>query len=478
MPFFSQLLFPGARRRVVTTIAVVLAAPVVLFALLHRVPRLDVLFESVTFHVVVVSAIAACALGVALFAAASAARSHDASLVFLAIGCLGVGGAMLGHGLTTPGVAGMPVNVWVGRLPQLALTAFAACLLIAQAPRDAWVMRSVARHAWPTTLAAAAVLSVGVVLVVVDAARGGAVHPLPGEAYVLDALGLCTAAALVGVGLSHWRRWRLGGDRVQLALVFAAWMGAHSEVSLHLGRMWQLSWWDYHALLLAGFGGAIYAVVVGALRARDRHADLATIFRKDLLSHIQRGYPEALTALVAATEARDAYTRGHSRRVTELSLALGQRLGLRADALRRLAWGAELHDIGKIGIPDYILNKDGPLDTDERALIEQHPVIGWEIARQARSLQAILDVVRSHHERIDGRGYPDGLSGDAIPLPARIVAVADVWDALTSTRSYRPAWPIDRALEIMVEGRGTQFDERCLDAFVAHLEREGITVPA
>jgi HD-GYP domain-containing protein (c-di-GMP phosphodiesterase class II) len=385
---------------------------------------------------------------------------------------------MLGHGLTTPGVASIPVNLWVGRLPQVALAAFAACLLAAQARRDVWLMRAIARHPWRTTSVVAASLCACLVLVVVEAARGGAVRPLPGEATFFDGLAVCTVVVLVAVGLAHWRRWRLGGDRVQLALVFAAGMAAHSEVSLHLGRMWQLSWWDYHVLLLAGFGGAIYAIVVGAVRARDRHADLATVFRKDLLSHIQRGYPEALTALVAATEARDAYTRGHSRRVTELSVVMGQRLGLRSDALRRLAWGAELHDIGKIGIPDYILNKDGPLDADERALIQQHPVIGWEIGRQARSLQAILDIVRWHHERIDGRGYPDGLSGDEIPLPARIVAVADVWDALTSTRSYRPAWPTDRALGIMLGGRGTQFDERCLDALIAHLEREGISVPA
>jgi HD-GYP domain-containing protein (c-di-GMP phosphodiesterase class II) len=132
-----------------------------------------------------------------------------------------------------------------------------------------------------------------------------------------------------------------------------------------------------------------------------------------------------------------------------------------------------LHDIGKIGVPDYILNKQGPLTPDERALIEQHPLIGWEIARQVRSLKDLLDVIRWHHERFDGRGYPDGLSGDAIPLAARIVAVADVWDALTSTRSYRPAWPLERAVAIMRDGHGTQFDEVCLEEFLALIhERE------
>ena len=267
-------------------------------------------------------------------------------------------------------------------------------------------------------------------------------------------------------GAIHWRRWRLGGDRVQLALVFASWMGAESVLSLHYGRLWQLSWWDYHALLLVGFGGAVYAIVVGSVRAREKRADLNVVFKKDALSHIERGYPEALRALVAATEARDSHTRGHSRRVTELSVELGQRLKLPTDALRRLAWGAELHDIAKIGTPDYILNKEGPLTTEERALIQQHPVIGWEIARQARSLAGLLDVIRWHRERVDGRGYPDGLAGEAIPMAARIVAVADVWDALTSHRSYRPAWSVEQAVALMRQGRGTQFDAACLDEFL------------
>jgi HD-GYP domain-containing protein (c-di-GMP phosphodiesterase class II) len=315
------------------------------------------------------------------------------------------------------------------------------------------------------SLVPAGLLTAGVVTVVLDPTSGGT-SPLPGEQVAREFVSLTGGAALFITGAIHWRRWRLGGDRVQLALVFASWMGAESVLSLHYGRLWQLSWWDYHALLLVGFGGAVYAIVVGSVRAREKRADLNVVFKKDALSHIERGYPEALRALVAATEARDSHTRGHSRRVTELSVELGQRLKLPTDALRRLAWGAELHDIGKIGIPDYILNKEGPLTSEERALIQQHPVIGWEIARQARSLSGLLDVIRWHHERVDGRGYPDGLAGEAIPLAARIVAVADVWDALTSHRSYRPAWSVEQAVALMRQGRGTQFDAACLDEFL------------
>jgi putative nucleotidyltransferase with HDIG domain len=268
------------------------------------------------------------------------------------------------------------------------------------------------------------------------------------------------------VGVVHWRRWRLSGDTVVLALSIASLLSAEALVSLAFGRMWHLSWWDYHALLLLGFGSAVTAVMLGFLRTRGSEGSLADAYMKDPLHHIARGYPEALKTLVTAVEVRDVYTHGHSRRVTEIAARIGQKMGLPADELRKLVWGAELHDIGKIGIPDHIINKEGPLTTDERRLIEEHPVIGWEIARQARSLDEVLGIVRWHHERVDGTGYPDGLSGQDIPLAARIVAVADVWDALTSDRSYRPAWESAKALEVMTEGRGTQFDESCLDAFL------------
>jgi putative nucleotidyltransferase with HDIG domain len=368
----------------------------------------------------------------------------------------------------------MPMNMWVVRLPELAIASFAAGLVAALVRPSNPPNQFVARYSWLVVGIPTVVMAAGLVFIVLNPTAGPGATPMPAEELVLNVLAVASGVALVNTGMIHWRRWRLGGGRVQLALVFASWMGVQAELSLHFGRFWQLSWWDYHAVLLAGFGAAVYAVVATYSRMKERDAGLASVFKTDALTHIERGYPEALKALVAATEAKDAYTRGHSRRVTELSVKLGQRLGLPADALRKLAWGAELHDIGKIGIPDAVLNKEGRLTPDERDLVEQHPVIGWEIARQTRSLQDLLDIIRSHHERIDGSGYPDGLAGEDIPMAARIVAVADVWDAVTSTRSYRSAWPVDRALEIMREGRGTQFDARCLDEFLRLLEDEGV----
>ena len=457
----------ASRRKGLTLVAgTMIGIPVALFALLGTQPSLDVYFESANFHLIAVSAIAACAAGMAILAGVAAGRSGEAPLVFLALGCVAVGIGMLGHGLTTPGVAHIGMNLWVARLPTIAIAIFAGCQAAAiLRPRRAGA-RFAAAHPWASLALPTAVLLGATIWILVDPHRGFGIRLLPAEQTATNLLQLASSIVLIVVGVTHWRRWRFNGDTVQLALVLASLLAAEAIASMHFGRLWHLSWWDYHVLLLVGFGSTVYAVIIGYLRSRGRRDGLAHVFRRGALHHISRGYPEALTALAAAVEARDAYTRGHSQRVTAVALAIGQRLGLGSDKLRQLVWGGELHDIGKIGIPDYIIQKEGPLTADERSLVEQHPVIGWDIARQVSSLGEVLDVVRHHHERVDGTGYPDGLAADDIPRAARIVAVADVWDALTSNRSYRPAWSRDRALKIMVEGRGTQFDSVCLDAFL------------
>jgi putative nucleotidyltransferase with HDIG domain len=215
-------------------------------------------------------------------------------------------------------------------------------------------------------------------------------------------------------------------------------------------------------------------VVAGYRRTRTVQGALTSVVLRTTLDRIEHGYPEALRPLVKAVEAKDSYTQGHSMRVAELSVQIADHMGLRPSVVRALAQGGLLHDIGKIGVPDRILNKPGALTPEEREEIEEHSTVGWNIVREAHSLRGALAVVRHHHERFDGTGYPDRLSGNEIPLEARIAAVADVWDALTSDRAYRPAWPVERALEIMLEGRGTHFEPDALDALMQLLDAEGI----
>lgn len=158
-----------------------------------------------------------------------------------------------------------------------------------------------------------------------------------------------------------------------------------------------------------------------------------------------------LVALGLAIEERDPYTRGHCDRLAHLSSALGKRLGLPPSRVVALERGGYLHDIGKVTVPDAILRKESALTPEERVLMEGHAAAGERICRDLRSLQSVLPIIRHHHERLDGSGYPDGLVGDEIPLTARILQVVDVYDALTTERSYKPALPREEALAIMEE---------------------------
>jgi response regulator RpfG family c-di-GMP phosphodiesterase len=175
----------------------------------------------------------------------------------------------------------------------------------------------------------------------------------------------------------------------------------------------------------------------------------------------------AAHALAAAVEAKDAYTAGHAMRVTGYALSIAQRTG-GIDPLRfRLA--GDLHDVGKIGVPDAVLNKPGRLDAAETELVRRHPEAGSRILEPLIDDPLVLGVVRWHHERWDGAGYPDGLAGEAIPLPARVLAVADTLDAMTSRRAYRDGLPWDAARAEIRRCAGTQFDPRVVEAFEAAL---------
>jgi hypothetical protein len=289
---------------------------------------------------------------------------------------------------------------------------------------------------------------------------------LPGEAQAAMVLRGLSIAALLLTGAIHWRRWRLGRDRVDLSLVLASWLAMSAILSLGFGELWRLSWWDYHVYLLAGFAATCWAVLSQYRRWRSLSAVVAGITVRDPVAQIARAQPEALDALIGAVEAKDGYTHGHSARVAELATRIGLRMGLEPEALRRLHQGASLHDVGKIGVPDHVLNKPDRLTEEEWVWIHAHPTVGFDLANRAPSLREAAVAIRQHHERWDGTGYPDRLAGAEISMAARIVAVADVWDAITSDRAYRPAWPLDQAVSHVAGGAGSLFDPVCVEAFL------------
>jgi response regulator RpfG family c-di-GMP phosphodiesterase len=201
----------------------------------------------------------------------------------------------------------------------------------------------------------------------------------------------------------------------------------------------------------------------------ERYAsDLRETFKaeRSRAEQLRRSYVATVRALTNAVEARDAYTGKHAERVAAYGLELTTRIEPDLAGEPEIEFGFLLHDVGKVAIPDGILHKPEPLSEEERALMRRHPLIGWEILRGIPFLERSSEIVRHHHERWDGSGYPDGLAGEGIPLAARIFAVADALDAITTNRPYRPAAPLAEARRTIESCSGTQFDPRAVEAFV------------
>ena len=214
-----------------------------------------------------------------------------------------------------------------------------------------------------------------------------------------------------------------------------------------------------------------YAEVLG-----KRHAQLGVNFEEELLAKFNFDHNtipsnrifEIATSLAGAIDAKDPYTKDHSTRVAKYSGALARAINLPEKEIERIRLGALLHDVGKIGIPETVLKKEGPLSDEEWVIMKQHPTIGAEkVLMPNASLRDLIPIVKYHHERIDGKGYPEGLSNGDIPLAAKIVAIADTYHALTSDRPYRKGMSIEKAVSILEEGAGSQWDADLVRTFIS-----------
>jgi HD-GYP domain-containing protein (c-di-GMP phosphodiesterase class II) len=203
------------------------------------------------------------------------------------------------------------------------------------------------------------------------------------------------------------------------------------------------------------------ALLLGSLAEQIRLA----MNNAELFEDLRVFLMATVKSLVGAIEEKDPYTSGHSERVHLISMLIGRQLGLGAAEMETLRWASILHDVGKIGLPGAILQKPGRLTDEEFAVVREHPDRGYRLLRPIRQLAEAAVCIRAHHEQVDGSGYPRGLRGEAIPRLARIIAVADTFDALTSTRAYRTARTLDYSLEEIRRVRGTQLDTEAVDAF-------------
>jgi HD superfamily phosphohydrolase YqeK len=288
------------------------------------------------------------------------------------------------------------------------------------------------------------------------------------------------------------------GDFPAIVGPFAAAAAAH--VFVNLGLMWgvlQLTRHEGQAprriqlessfplLLASDLGYAALGLVIAALwtvmGAFAAALVLVPLFvarwAMGQFAEQQRAYAATMAALCQAVETKDFYTRGHSERVSRGAAMIARQIGMRADRAEAIKYAGMLHDVGKLGVPTKVLQKTGPLTEEEFAAIQLHPMRGLEIVREIGFLNEALAGIMHHHEKIDGTGYPMGFAGDEIPEFARIIAVADAFDSMTSTRSYRAARRMSEAIDELRKGAGTQFDPALVEAFIAALHRDGWRLP-
>jgi putative nucleotidyltransferase with HDIG domain len=232
--------------------------------------------------------------------------------------------------------------------------------------------------------------------------------------------------------------------------------GSRDEVLTDLARA---------LVFIAVTGGLLYTIVartVAVAAERERHLSMALV---ETCENTLAGWARAL-------DLRDKETEGHSVRVTELAVRLAASMGVSGEELEHLRRGAMLHDIGKIGVPDAILHKPGPLGDEEWEVMRRHPEFAYKMLQPIVFLRPVLDIPYCHHERWNGSGYPRGLAGEEIPLAARIFAVVDVWDALVSDRPYRPAWPRSKVIAYLRLHAGHLFDPAVVETFLAMVDGE------
>jgi len=433
--------------------------PLALFLGLKGSPHLDHLVEAPAAHFQVVTVVSLLATGIAAAAGMAGYRLRNIQVTLLSLAFTSLAVIFALHGLATPGFV-LPASPVPGIAAQLSLLVASFWLWLSAFPSThplvAWLARW-QRLLVPTWITLLALLDALLLLNPELAALIPLnISPLKWPAMVVTLVMTILAAS------HYWRAFRYSRFPLQAAILHStAWL-AVAQVIITTGELWRTSWWTYHFLLL----GAVVLMAYGLVRQYRLGSSLATavqgLFATDPAVRIEAGIGPAVRALVVATERHDPYTAGHSYRVALYALHLGQAMNLPPERLRALAQGAVLHDIGKIRVPESILNKPGKLTLEERAMIEQHPVNGFDMGRVLGFMQDELDVIRSHHEKWDGTGYPDRLAGEQIPFLGRILALADVYDALTSKRSYRQAWSHQEAMGFIAEHAGTHFDPQCV----------------
>ncbi len=413
----------------------VLAAPLLALALFRANPGLDPLLMQSTLHFWVVSGTSLAALVACVVIVASARALRETRLLFLSLAFVSIAGIFSVHGLMTPGViqahfyASVPVSAWLSIIAGSTFVALSA-MEMPQAVNRAVRKAGGAIFAWTVIgVTAYIVLSIQV---------DNWLDWVPTDERNVQYAFAIAATVLFAFGVYRYAEAYLFARLPsQAAMVVALLLLAEVPPILLWGTTWHLSWWIYHATYGVAFVVLFLGWTMEARRAGSLKAIADALSMRDALAQLNRGREKRVLELVDAIEVKDVSTHGHVNRVSAYALGIGRRMGLTAIELRSLVLAAQMHDVGKIGVPDTILMKPGGLSEVEFAEVKRHAPRGGSIASRVAALRALAPVIRAHHERMNGQGYPDGLAGDEIPLLSRIIAVADTYDAMT----FEPAVP-------------------------------------
>lgn len=456
--------------------ALVVALPVAFVATLVRLPAVDPEVEIPIQHFYVVTTVAATAFGISIFLTFQALKIQHYKLVLLAVGFMTMGGLFTVHALATPGVL-LPYSEPYGPASAsvVGISAFLSVLLpatlfaVAYTPALSFYERRM--PFWPVGGLALFLLAGIFVFAVIALSDTAVIDGLPVSgrptAYLLAVVGI---VCLIFAGYRQ-----LGSPRVALPLQTGLGL-AFPLLAVALGIQvlappWTLAWWTYHFLMLAAVSLAVGAMILEHRSTGSFRTILEAALDLQVRADLEIEQVSELAALGAAIEARDRNTRGHTARVADLTVAIAREMGLPNRRLRMLARAALLHDIGKLETPDHILLKSGPLTDQEWIEMRRHPEAGVRILRQIGGFDEELEVVWAHHEHLDGSGYPRGLRGDEIPLGARILSVADVYDSLASDRPYRAGLMEGEIKKLLKEAEGSHLDPKPLSVLLSLLAR-------
>jgi hypothetical protein len=455
-------------------LGLILIAPAVILGALLASPGLDALWMAPAFHFYVVSGASLMAAVICALLIQAVRSVRETRILYLALSFMALGTLFSVHGLTTPGQLYDEVYAVLKASPWA--STFVGALFAVLSTVSVRGLTDEHGRRLSTFVFALATASFAAFIAVSLAFPTWLAWMPTGDETFRYSLTAVIVAMLCFAAWRYYQSYQLARLGSQLAMVVGLVFLAEAQLALGLGRVYQYSWWEYHALFLLAFGAILAGWVWEYRRSNGVQAIAEALVMRDAMAQLNRGRDESLVRLADEIEAFDIDTFGHVGRVAAYAFVIGKELGLPPAALRRLVLAAQMHDIGKIGLPLGLLMKPGKLTEAEFDQMKTHTVKGWDIAQQVKALRDMGSIIRHHHERFDGGGYPDSLAGEEIPLESRIISAADTFDAVTSERPYRGAMTVEEAKTELRRVAGSQLDPRCVEALLNVLERREIQV--